>query len=147
MYVTELIAAFEPPNLGHFFEEDFDPTVHMTISENKGEKFAEGDESENEFLEVDDRVERIRVEGITKIWLKSEPPKEDFIACLYNAFNEGLNVLKNFERWSRHDDLSPYVKVLESWDDKVCDNWESPEENHLNCEEWLSLVPQYRLRE
>lgn len=143
MLVTELVPPFESPSAGHFTEEDFDPTVHLNMVVNKGEDFGEGETEEDEFEEVDDRIERVKVEGITKIWLKSEPPKEDFIACLYNSFNEGLNVLKNFERWSRHDDLSPYEKVLESWDDKVCDNWESPEENHLNCEEWLTLVRQY----
>jgi hypothetical protein len=29
------------------------------------------------------------------------------------------------------------VKVLESWDDKVCDEWDPPDENNLNCDEWL----------
>ena len=132
--IKELIPPFEPPSAGHFSEEDFDPTVHLKLIENKGEDFGE---EEEEFEEVDDRIERIRVDGITKVWLKSEPSKQDFVACLYNCFNEGLNVLRNFERWSRHDDLAPYVKVLESWDDKVCDTWESPEENYLDCEVWL----------
>jgi hypothetical protein len=27
--------------------------------------------------------------------------------------------------------------VLESWDDKVCDDWESLDDSKLNCEEWL----------
>ena len=45
--------------------------------------------------------------------------------------------MKHFERWSRHEDLLPYVKVLESWDDKVCDEWDPPDDNNLNCDEWL----------
>jgi hypothetical protein len=29
------------------------------------------------------------------------------------------------------------VKVLESWDDKVCDEWDPPDDNNLNCDDWL----------
>jgi len=37
---------------------------------------------------------------------------------------EGLNALLSFERWSRHDEMTPYVSVLEEWDDLVGDDWE-----------------------
>lgn len=51
--------------------------------------------------------------------------------------------MKNYERWSRHEELKIYVNVLESWDDKVCeDEWESPDANNkLDCEEWLRGHP------
>ena len=32
----------------------------------------------------------------------------------------------------------PYVRVLESWDDKVVDGeWEPPDDSNLRCDEWL----------
>ena len=52
-----------------------------------------------------------------------------------------MDCLKNFERWSRHEELVKYVKVLESWDDKVCDEWEPPDDPQLNCDDWLHDNP------
>lgn len=66
---------------------------------------------------------------------------------LNECFQEGLECLKHFERWSRHEDLLKYVKVLESWDDKVCDEWDPPDDNNLNCEEWLSENPLNQTKE
>lgn len=54
-----------------------------------------------------------------------------------HAITEGLNALKSFERWSKHDEMTPYVSVLEEWDDMVGDDWESPSTNYLNVAEWL----------
>lgn len=52
--------------------------------------------------------------------------------------DDGLDCLRRFERYSRHPELSPYVRVLESWDDKVVDGeWEPPDELNLRCDEWL----------
>lgn len=52
--------------------------------------------------------------------------------------DEGLECLRRFERFSRHEELLPYVRVLESWDDKVCEGeWDPPDDNHLRCDEWL----------
>lgn len=56
---------------------------------------------------------------------------------LLHAITEGLNALKSFERWSKHDEMTPYVSVLEEWDDMVGDDWESPNTNYLNVAEWL----------
>lgn len=87
-------------------------------------------------------VTRVRVRDIHKIWLAVEPSKQRFTQLLSECFLEGLECLKNFERWSRHDDLKIYVNVLESWDDKVCEDWESPDDNKLDCEEWLQQKPE-----
>jgi hypothetical protein len=57
------------------------------------------------------------------------------------SFSEGIESLKTFERWSRHGELLPYVQVLESWDDKVCDEWDPPDDTFLNCDEWLEDHP------
>ena len=47
--------------------------------------------------------------------------------------------MRTFERWSRHPELEKYQNVLETWDDRVCDIWETlpNDRNRLNCEEWL----------
>ena len=54
---------------------------------------------------------------------------------------EGANSIQAFERWSRHDDMKKYVKVLEEWDDIVGDDWENPDSNYLNPSEWLDNSP------
>ena len=79
------------------------------------------------------------VEGLNEHWLIVEPSKNDFAALIREALlDEGLQCLRKFERYSRHEDLLPYVRVLESWDDKVCEGeWEPPDDLHLRCDEWL----------
>lgn len=55
-----------------------------------------------------------------------------------------MDSLRTFERWSRHEELLPYVNVLESWDEKVCDVWETPDDNYLNCHSWLDEEDDYK---
>lgn len=88
-------------------------------------------------------MERVRVRDIHLVWLEVEPSRKQFTILLRECFDEGLECLKNYERWSRHEELKIYVNVLESWDDKVCeDEWESPDANNkLDCEEWLKDHP------
>jgi len=57
------------------------------------------------------------------------------------VITDGLTCLQNFERWSRHDEMAPYVSVLEEWDDIVGDNWEQPISNFLNPQDWLQRQP------
>ena len=54
--------------------------------------------------------------------------------CLF----EGMECLKVFERWSRHPDLDKYEANLEDWDDRVCAEWEPPDQLYLNCDQWLN---------
>ena len=52
--------------------------------------------------------------------------------------DEGLVCLSHFERYSRHSDLRPYERVLESWDDRVCEGeWTEPDDFLLRCDDWL----------
>jgi hypothetical protein len=51
---------------------------------------------------------------------------------------DGMECLKVFERWSRHPDLDKYEAVLEDWDDRVCSEWEPPDQLYLNCDDWLN---------
>ena len=55
-----------------------------------------------------------------------------FFHDLIMLISDGLNSLQSFERWSRHDEMTPYVSVLEEWDDLVGDDWDQPISNFLN---------------
>jgi dynein heavy chain len=37
--------------------------------------------------------------------------------------------------------MTPYVSVLEEWDDLVGDDWEAPVSNFLNVQDWLEQQP------
>jgi dynein heavy chain, axonemal len=77
------------------------------------------------------------VPNLDKLWLKLKPSKELFFHDIITMISEGLNALQSFERWSRHDEMTPYVSVLEEWDDLVGDDWEQPLSNYLNPQDWL----------
>lgn len=47
------------------------------------------------------------------------------------SFSEGLDCIQVFERWSKHDELTPYASALEEWDDLVGEDWEEPDTNYL----------------
>lgn len=56
---------------------------------------------------------------------------------LQETLTDGLESIQVFERWSKHDDLTPYANALEEWDDMVGDDWEAPEKNFLNPYDWI----------
>lgn len=129
---------FEPPPVGNSKNEDFDPVVHLELTEDQDDNFEQQQEMNMEEEDPNlNRVQRRKVPSLNRVWLNVAPQKSDFISLLNECFQEGLECLKHFERWSRHEDLLPYVKVLESWDDKVCDEWDPPDDNNLNCDDWL----------
>ena len=146
--ITVRVDKFNPPPLGTSKREDFDPVVHMEIEqegddeEEEEAKAAGGEEPEPE--EEDEETKYLykpTVPNIHKLWLRLTPTRNEFINLIAECFSEGMESLRTFERWSRHEDLLPYVQVLESWDDKVCDEWEPPDDNYLNCDEWLEDHP------
>ena len=140
-FVTEDIPLFEI-EVGRpieDYEHNFDPTVHLEVEKVYpiGTDVPDEDELDDPEAEVVESVPRTRVAGLNKIWLKAEPSQNEFCNLIYDCFSDGMECLKNFERWSRHQELTPYVNILESWDDKVCDDWDTLDENYLNCDEWL----------
>ncbi len=116
--------------------------VHIEISESKT-KEGEEEEIEDPYAIDPDAsskfYERTLVSPLYEHWLEVEPSQNDFESMLREALqDDGIDCLRRFERYSRHPELSPYVRVLESWDDKVVDGeWEPPDELHLRCDEWL----------
>ena len=128
------VKAFRPPPIGHSTSKDFDIIVHIELEEEQ-----EDDNEDNNILEESDEESKYHVRyiwpNIHKLWIKLNPSKLSFIELLDGSINQGYNSLKSVERWSRHGEL--YAKVLESWDDKVWDEWGPPDENHLDCDTWL----------
>lgn len=120
--------------------KDFNILYHMHLIEP-----AENQEDEDADIDVLDEnkiYKRIFVPNLDSLWLKLKPSKEIFFHDIINMISEGLNSLQSFERWSRHDEMTPYVSVLEEWDDLVGDDWEQPLSNYLNPQDWLDKQPQ-----
>jgi len=69
------------------------------------------------------------------------PDCDEFIEVLVRCFNAGLDSIQVFERWSKHNELTPYSEALEEWDDKVGDLWEEPESLVLNPTTWINENP------
>jgi len=66
--------------------------------------------------------------------LKLNPSCNNLEAELIKTINDGSMSINVFERWSRHDDMTKYVSVLEEWDDMVGEDWEHPEQNTLKAD-------------
>lgn len=74
---------------------------------------------------------------ISRLWLSLRPNLDSFFSDIVRCLGEGMNAIQAFERWSRHDEMTPYVSVLEEWDDMVGDDWEMPDSNYLDPQDWL----------
>jgi hypothetical protein len=72
-----------------------------------------------------------------------EPDQEDYIEVLIKTFSSGLENIKSFERWSKHNDLTPYAEALEEWDDIVGDTWDEPDSVKLDPKTWIQEDPLY----
>jgi dynein heavy chain len=72
-----------------------------------------------------------------------EPSQQDYTDILVRCFNQGLDQIQVFERWSKHNELTPYADALEEWDDIVGDVWEEPDSLLLNPHSWINENPIY----
>lgn len=137
--ITEKILRFETAFGQESPADTFNPTVHIELKEDEVDEDDEDAPVLTEEQEFEARhVKRTRVQDIDKLWLAVEPSQARYTQLLNECFQEGLECLKNFERWAKHERLSVYVNVLESWDDKVTEgDWESPDDPKLDCDEWL----------
>lgn len=131
---------YAPPPLGESLLEDFNPMVHLELREDMMEeeplKFDPYDEQAHDDSNVL-KLETQMVRNLHKVWLSIEPSGLKFSAFINDCLLDGMECLKVFERWSRHPELDKYEAVLETWDDRVCMEWEQPESLYLNCDEWL----------
>ncbi len=65
------------------------------------------------------------------------PSSDEFYLQMMSAINDGLECLQSFERWSRHDDMTKYINVLEEWDDKVAPDTELADSKYLNPQDLI----------
>jgi dynein heavy chain len=106
--------------------------VHLQIEEEKKKEEEEGEKKEKEKHDLDDPVyEYKKIKNISHQWMEIQPSSSKIIEDVSLCVTNGLESLLSFERWSRHDEMTAYVNVLEEWDDTVCGDWESPESNQL----------------
>jgi dynein heavy chain len=156
-FEEEEIPEFIPPPFGNSKLEDFSLLYHVHLMEDvvktdvvdptakKGKKDEEEEEEEDHedgggFDE--NRVYKgVRIPNICKIWINVRPGLDQFYSDLVRCIGEGLNSIQAFERWSRHDDMTQYFSVLEEWDDMAGDEWENPDSNYLNPQDWLDSSP------
>lgn len=78
--------------------------------------------------------------NIQDYWIKLIPNQDEFAGVILKTFQEGLSAIKCFERWSKHTDLLLYSEALETWDDKVGDDWgdSNLESTSLSPWSWIS---------
>lgn len=72
--------------------------------------------------------------------------KEDFVDQIVRCFDEGLDQIAVFTRWSKHSELSQYADALEDWDEKVGDMWDAPDTMDLTPRPWISENDLYKTR-
>ena len=150
-YYTKLISEYLPVSMGgRSTYMDFNPTVHLIIEEKKEEsdgdsqfQYANDDEIDSNF----GMITATFVYNLDKLWLNVYPSNNEIIMAIRKCFSDGMDCLKGFERRSRNPDLDRYEAVLEDWDDRVCEEWEPPDQLYLNCEDWLRGNPLYEKRE
>ena len=92
---------------------------------------------------------RKTVPNIQDFWIKLVPNDDQFISVILKTFSEGLQQIKCFERWSKHTDLLLYSEALETWDDKVGEDFgeSSLESTSLDPVSWISEHPIQKNRE
>jgi hypothetical protein len=140
------VEEFLLPPRGNSKDEEFDLLTHIDIDDPEEE--GEGNESGEEAAadSADDAVKEVprylkTVPDIQKFWLKTSPSKLDYHHVLMNCFSQGMECIRVFERWGKHNDLNPYADALEEWDDKVGDSWDDPPNIMLDPKEWIQENP------
>lgn len=122
----EPIDDFLPPPRGKSEAQDFDLLAHLEVRDLTLEEEAEEEpEADEEEEEGDNFVQKYRkiTPKIQDYWIRLIPNDTEFINVILKTFNEGLQAIKCFERWSKHTDLLLYSEALETWDDKVGEDW------------------------
>lgn len=136
----EMISEYYPEPVGLSKITDFNPTVHLILEPDltmTGETVIPSLEDGNESEQGSNKIEATFVNKIDKLLLMIEPNGEKFASLINDCLLEGMECLTVYERWSRHPELNKFEKVLESWDNRVCQVWEQPEKLQLDCDEWL----------
>jgi hypothetical protein len=83
------------------------------------------------------------VPDLDKWWLETTPSRTQYVELIIKTFKTGLERIKCFERWSKHEQLQPYVDQLEDWDDIVGQPWEIDDSLYLDPKMWILDNPLY----
>ncbi len=105
--------------------EEFDLACHVELMPEKDEDNPTAPRTMKKYITQE-------VPKIVGLWLNLKPSKEAFVEVLCGCFRDGLKVVESFERWSKHDELTPYANALEQWDELVGGNWDEPENNSVD---------------
>ena len=134
------IDEFKLPPGGTSLEEEFDLLAHIELEPEIEEKKDEDEEEEEEEEKVEEDEQKFKsiVPQIQNFWLKMTPSEDDFIDEVVNSFEMGLDQIKVFERWGKHNELSPYSDALEEWDDIVGESWDEPDQLALDPFQWIN---------
>jgi hypothetical protein len=149
---------FKLPPYGNSTVEEFDPNVHLELEPEKkkkenGDDASDDEDEEDQQPQVDaygkeipkePKVWRLNAIELYHNWLYIGPDKKMVLTKLQETLTNGLESLMVFERWSKHDDLTPYANALEEWDDMVGDDWEAPDKNFLNPHDWIKEDETYK---
>ena len=127
--------------------------AHLEIREDveEGEEASDDGPGDEDEAEDDAFIQKYRkvTPNIQDYWIKLMPDQDEFINVLLKTFSEGLQAIKCFERWSKHTELLVYSEALETWDDKVGDDWgdNSLESTSLDPVAWITDHPVQKTRE
>lgn len=139
------IDRFTSPSHGTSAVSDFNILAHVFFEPSFSD-VAEGEEAPDD-IEIEKRKTAFEnrqlycqhVSNISQFWLSIDPNLESIFSIILKGIAEGMNSLQVFERWSKHEELTPYASVLEEWDDMVGDYWEVPESNFLDPQDWIDI--------
>ena len=106
MEQVRAIEDFVLPPRGTSEAKDFDPLGHLIIEEINDDEEEEpmpGDEEK-----LPDPIYQRTVPDIEKHWLTTSPSRHEYVEVILKTFSSGLDQIKCFERWSKHEQLAPY---------------------------------------
>ena len=131
---------FVLPPRGKSTEDEFDLLGHLELEPERDEDEPE-EEDPDAVVEIVQKKKAV-VPTIHNFWIKLEPDSDKFKQAILRSFDNGLEKIKNFIRWSKHGDLKIYADALEEWDEIVGDRdkWDEPDEKGLalNPLTWIS---------
>ena len=131
------IEDFKPPPHGTSEAKDFDLLSHLELEPEVDPNAKEGDESDNQVDQVFEKKFKETCPNIHKLWLTLSPSRTDFKVQFEKIFHDCRQWIKAFERFSKHPSMKIYADALEEWDERIGENWETPDDLFLDLIEWI----------
>lgn len=131
---------FVLPPRGTSEAKDFDPLSHLVIDD-PADAPDPADMGGDDEEKPPEPVYQRRVPDLERHWLETSPSRNKYVDLIIKTFKTGLERIKCFERWSKHESLTPYRKQLEDWDEPIGDPWELDESLYLDPKSWIQDNP------